>query len=199
MLTRFCALTFLLAMLLGVSAELRERSRYQTLLSQMQSVRVTANLPGPIAGQEAIDLAMTMYTIDRADGIRPPVFDPRLEDRGLAVSALLTPIRKIQIGTEGFSSWGILGSTLAHEIEVHGRQSFAGILFLDVMTRLAKPLTATIAFARGTETNRGASEGLGTWAAERAAYTHEIKSAARFGLTADEVHAIRSVRDFFYP
>lgn len=128
----------------------------------------------PSFSQDSIDRAMDLFEIDVPANVQWPTIDPDLLDRGVTI---IDPMghRTIRIGPAGFASWGILGSTLAHEVEVHGTQSFLWIKGLDRL-------------------------GLdGTALAEREAYLHEIKGASRFGLSRSEVQGIRETMNFYYP
>src|SRR5690606_25474533 len=79
------------------------------------------------------------------------------------------------IGPSAFASWALLGSTLAHEIEVHCHQNFTLIRLFD------------IAGWEGTEN------------AEREAYAHELAHADRFGLTSDDRYSIAQTLQYYYP
>ena len=79
------------------------------------------------------------------------------------------------IGPAAFASWSLLGSTLAHELEVHCRQNFTLIRMQDLM---------------------GAQ---GTLKAERDAYAHELAHAERFNLSKIERMNIQATMDFYYP
>lgn len=93
--------------------------------------------------------------------------DPHLEDRGITSWTPLTsdPAHVI-LGPSAFSSWAVLGSTLAHELEVHCRQN---LLLVSVRETL------------GFE---------GKLAAEREAYQYELDGARRFGLSEVELQRI---------
>ena len=78
-------------------------------------------------------------------------------------------------GPVAFESWALLGSTLAHEIEIHCEQSFLLIRLMD-----------TVGFS-------------GTLSAEREAYMHEISNRERFNLSEYEIANIRNTMNYFYP
>ena len=129
----------------------------------------------PPISQDSIDLALIMFDIEVPENARHPLYDNNLVDRGVTTqSGWLNPLQ-VRIGREAFESWGILGSTLAHELEIHCQQSFTWINILDVF-------------------------GLdGTHKAERQAYSYEISNAKRFGLTKKDVKNIKITMDYFYP
>ena len=132
-------------------------------------------LGAPPMTQESIDKALRLFKITVPPQINPPTLDLALADRGVTVLDGLQSTMKVQIGPGAFSSWSILGSTLAHELEVHCEQNFALIRFMD-------------------------SLGLdGTRWAERQAYQHEIDHAKRFGLSEDEIFGITETMNFYYP
>ncbi len=129
----------------------------------------------PVASQESIDLAMALYQISRPSDAIAPVFNPELKDRGLTVKSSWFGKTKVFIGPSAFVSWAMLGSTLAHEVEIHCRQNFPLIYLKDQL-------------------------GLdGTSDAEREAYRHEILNASRFGLNGRDTGLIAATVDYYYP
>ncbi len=129
----------------------------------------------PPMSQESVDLAMKMFAIEIPEGASYPRFDPDLEDRGLTTMNGWGKELEVTVGPAAFTSWALLGSTLAHELEVHCRQSFFLIRVKDMM-------------------------GLnGTDQAEREAYLYELTNSERFHLkTADQLN-IRATMDYYYP
>lgn len=125
--------------------------------------------------QESLYRAIAMYNIRIPHGVSFPSFDPELTDRGLTSLNPWTKKFSVKIGPAAFQSWALLGSTLAHEFEVHCRQSFLWIHMQD------------LAGLSGTDN------------AEREAYAYEINSAKRFGLTVAEVSMIQETVDYYYP
>ena len=145
--------------------------------SHLSTNRDTAMLAAtkPEISQKNIDIALKVFNITIPNNTNHPVLDFSLKDRGITQkTGWLTPL-EVYIGPEAFTSWGILGSTLAHELEVHCQQSFTWINLLDLLG------------FRGTEI------------AERSAYLHEVTNARRFGLSEHEVNSITMTMDFFYP
>ena len=140
-----------------------------------RSVTVTPPSEKPEISQESIDIAMVMFGIEKPENASFPVFDPNLLDRGMTLRVGWFDNAIIKIGSPAFLSWGILGSTLAHEIEIHANQSFFTVNVLDFF---------------GFD---------GTGYAERAAYQHEIAFAERFGLSAREKTLIVDTEEFFFP
>jgi hypothetical protein len=95
-----------------------------------------------------------------------------------------------------FTSWGILGSTLAHEIEIHGNQSFLKIEFLNFLYSYIQNNSKFVSsifpsFDIMTYENMG----LGSYLAEKEAYSYEINSDKRFNLKIKEVLAIKNTLD----
>jgi len=97
-----------------------------------------------------------------------------LDYRGLTIPGNIIYKTKILLGPEAFVSWGILGSTLAHEIEIHCKQNVYLIILKDLLNL------------------------DGTKYAEREAYSHEINNKERFNLTDEEVNSIEEVMNQFY-
>lgn len=142
-------------------------------LAQMVEVRPPNSKPS--LSQESIDIALVMFDIRIPPNAMHPVFDPELEDRGLTTLRGWGRKLEVTIGPAAFASWGLLGSTLAHELEVHCQQNFAMIRLQDLF---------------GLE---------GTANAEREAYIHELNNAERFHLSNVERVNIQATMDFYYP
>lgn len=143
--------------------------------SKLSLVSVTPPQEAPSPSQESIDIAMVLFNITLPPGTKYPSFDPYLEDRGVTILQGWGDNFEVKVGPAAFESWGLLGSTLAHEIEVHCRQSFALIRIKDLL-RLD-----------------------GTLMAERDAYLHELRHAERFYLGESEKASIRATMEFYYP
>jgi hypothetical protein len=129
----------------------------------------------PSMSQHSIDAAVKFFEIDIPRGVRGPLFDPTLGDRGLTTRKGAYGKLTVHIGPDAFSSWALLGSTIAHEIEVHCRQNFLAIHLMDL----------------------GGFDGTGT--AEREAYSYELQHAKRFGLSPYDQDLIRSTMGYYYP
>ncbi|MEI6832908.1 MAG: hypothetical protein WCL28_02860 [bacterium] len=136
-----------------------------------------AELPygDPEIGQAAINTALNAFGIQIPKNVKGPFFSEKLEDRGLTLKRGVMADSIVYIGPEAFSSWSLLGSTLAHEIEIHCRQNFLAIHFQNI------------------------SGFDGTGIAEREAYSYELHQAERFGLSEYERDLIRSTMAYFYP
>jgi hypothetical protein len=115
-----------------------------------------------------------MYRIKRPEGRHLRIIlDRKLKDRGQTRwhGNTITVV----VGPTAFSSWSVLGSTLAHEIEVHAHQNIR-------MIRLGEAFG--LPAIRWAETN---------------AYRYEINNARRFGLTRNEVQSIKNtLSNFLY-
>jgi hypothetical protein len=141
----------------------------------MGAIKVTPPAGAPKPSQESVDLAIAMFGIEIPPSALHPEFDPKLEDRGLTTRATFMDRAKVTIGPAAFASWGLLGSTLAHELEVHCNQSFAVIWLLDLLRM------------------------DGVAVAEREAYQYEIAGAERFSLDASDVQLISETVEYYYP
>ena len=154
-----------------------KRELYQevAMAAGMAKISVSMARSVPAVSQQSLDVAMAVFGIDVGPNTALPLLDLDLADRGLTSRGGLSSRSVITIGPPAFSSWGLLGSTLAHEVEIHGRQNFFAISFLD-MIHLD-----------------------GTGAAERQAYQHEISSARRFSLPIDDKQMIAETMEYYYP
>lgn len=162
-----------LVMLVGKAK--KEADREETLAQEWNDIPVRPPSTPPPLSQESIDLALLFYGIRIPPGTEHPRFDKDLLDRGVTVKPTFYGSNKVGIGPEAFASWALLGSTLAHEIEVHCQQNLLGVFLLDLL---------------GLE---------GTHLAERVAYLHEVRNKKRFGLKTDEESMILETLDFYYP
>ena len=143
--------------------------------NDLRSVSTVLPLTRPELSQKSIDLALAVYNIRIPNGTAHPRLDASLKDRGLTLRSLAFDDAMVTIGPAAFESWALLGSTLAHELEVHCQQNFFVIFLMDTV-------------------------GLdGTGEAERQAYMHELKNAKRFGLKAVDKRLIEDTMDYFYP
>jgi|GEM_PF-641075 len=186
---------------LGSAVASREHDAYTRLRAESRAVRVIAPKHIPELRQESIDVAMELFSIDAPSTILGPRLDTELEDRGLTTGGTLSAHKSVTVGPAAFTSWGILGSTLGHEIEVHVRQSFLGVVVRDrlasVQLSARRQLSRLVpSFAPSA---RDDFENDGTWSAEREAYRYELASRARFGLSPSEAHSIRYVMNYYYP
>jgi len=169
------ALALLIAMVLILNEariEIDQSARFHSDVRRQLAVP-PAGLPRP--SQKSIEIAMTLYGIEVPDTAVRPRFSQQLADRGLSMREPWDDKIKVEIGPSAFTSWALLGSTLAHELEVHCKQNFVMINFLD-------------------------SIGLdGTGEAERQAYMYELHNARRFGLEKYDVDLILATMNYYYP
>jgi hypothetical protein len=162
-----------LAFALGhAKTELAEKDGFERAARQVQ---VTPPETPPPVTQSAIDLALQLYGIEVPATAEHPTLDLALADRGLTTRGALMDKAIVTIGPAAFTSWGLLGSTLAHELEVHCRQNF---LFIHVMDLVGLD---------------------GTGEAERQAYQHELRNAHRFGLDIVDSELIADTMNYYYP
>lgn len=179
---------------------MQERMELSAYRAEMKEVVVHMEIARPLPSQNSVDLAMVAYGIFGGDHVSWPVFDASLSDRGLTSGATLEQRRDITVGAPAFTSWGVLGSTLGHEIEIHGNQSFLKIMAFDGVSRVSQSaldlVLANRAEARGQQVEDRVF--WGTIKAEREAYFFEMNSAKRFGLRPDEVNSIQVVMEEYY-
>lgn len=185
----------------GVTAAVNEQQSFAHYSSALRAVRVVVPAGQPELGQESIDLAMEIFSIDAPAGLGGPRYEGDLEDRGLTTGGTINTHKDVAIGPAAFTSWSILGSTLGHEIEVHAKQSFLKIIMVDKFNKtqlaLRKRVGKVIPGVRPSV--KELFEDTGTWAAEREAYQYEIRSAERFQLDPEERDSIQQVMNFYYP
>ncbi len=140
-----------------------------------QTVTVVPPSSKPPMTQESIDIAMEMFNIQVPKNADAPKLDMKLEDRGLTTLNGYGKKLEVTIGPAAFTSWAVLGSTLAHEVEIHCNQNFSLIRMKDML-------------------------GLdGTNGAEREAYLHELSNSDRFKLKEADQASIRETMDYYYP
>lgn len=142
-------------------------------LLKAAAIEIPSEFPEP--GQKDLDLALAMFGIEVPSNVQHPVYDPNLADRGITVNRIDEKDYEVRIGRSAFSSWALLGSTLAHEIKVHCSQDFFLIYIADQL---------------GFE---------GTAHAERAAYQYELDHADFFGLTSSDQIMIAETVSQYYP
>lgn len=137
---------------------------------------VNAEILTPInINQKSILLAMNAYSIKAPKECMNPSLNLDLEDRGITVKQPWKDDYTVEIGPLAFENWSVLGSTLAHEIEVHCNQNFVLINLLNIV-------------------------GLdGTGFAERSAYNYEIVNQDRFGTSSQDILSLNSIREHYYP
>ncbi len=87
----------------------------------------------PALSQSSIEKAVEMYNIQLPEAVKMPLLDLALSDRGMTVRKGAMSPPKVTIGPDAFASWGLLGSTIAHEVEVHCRQNFFAIHLMDLL------------------------------------------------------------------
>ncbi len=178
----------------------RERLQFNAYQLELRSVQVSMDVSRPSPGQDDVDIAMAAFGIDVASHVNWPIYDASLADRGLTSGGTLDVRRTIFVGTPAFSSWAVLGSTLGHEIEVHGNQSFMAILALDGASRIGQAARSLSLSQRADASASGGEDEVfwGTLRAERTAYLYEVASAKRYGLRPNEVSSILQVMNAYY-
>jgi hypothetical protein len=142
---------------------------------ELHTVTVVPPTSKPPMTQESIDVAIEMFGIVVPKNASNPTLDMKLEDRGLTTLNGWGKKLEVTVGPAAFTSWAVLGSTLAHELEIHCNQNFALIRLKDMI---------------GLE---------GTNGAEREAYMHELSNSDRFHLRDADQQSIRATMDYYYP
>ena len=161
--------------ILFASHSYQENQARESYLIEVDQVAVVPPTTRPKPGQAAVDLAIAMYGIQIPKSAMHPKFDSELADRGLTTRGAFMEKSEVTIGTAAFTSWALLGSTLAHELEIHCNQNFFLIYAFDLI-------------------------GLdGTGEAERIAYAHELNHAKRFGLKKFDTNLIADTVAYYYP
>jgi hypothetical protein len=139
---------------------------------------VNPKLPGiPPVSQESIDIAVKSFKIKIPWNTFHPKLDKQMSRNilGLSYTNALLNYCVVTIGPQAFESWGQLGTTLAHEIEVHCNQNHVQAVWDTINNR--SPITRL----------------------EREAYTYTLLSERRFYLTDREYMGILMVMEYHYP
>ena len=121
-----------------------------------------------------VDLAYAAFNIRDSRTLKTVELSPALQARGMTMHGSYGGDADVALGLDAFSSWSLLGSTLAHEVEIHVNQNPFVVWLEDLIF------------------------GTGTIRAERAAYSHETLRASRFGLNDSTVRGIEITRDHHY-
>jgi hypothetical protein len=166
-----CCLSVIVTLLL---AEDRMMSKPQ-LVGQDSYTPVMLAANKPVISQKSIADAIRLFKIKLPEKIIGPTLDLTLQDRGMTSREGYFSRPEVRIGPTAFASWAVLGSTLAHEIEVHCHQNFMKIAALEKIGM------------RGIDR------------AERTAYSYELLNSERFGLTSFEQEQIQDTMNRFYP
>lgn len=173
---RVFALTLVFASITSiflVRQDLELREQFAKELKGEETVIPPSSKP-PMT-QESIDIAIEMFKVSIPKNALHPKLDMKLEDRGLTTLNGMGKPLEVTIGPAAFTSWAVLGSTLAHELEIHCNQNFSLIRMKDML---------------GLE---------GTNGAEREAYMHELSNSDRFKLKEADQASIRETMEYYYP
>jgi hypothetical protein len=122
--------------------------------------------PLPTLSEASIDEAVKRFSIKIPKHIKRPLIDHLLVDRGRTSWNFFGGAILVKLGPPAFTSWGLLGATLAHELEIHCQQNLMAISFKNALGIDAVS------------------------AAELEAYNHELSNAERFGLSSEETQRI---------
>lgn len=129
----------------------------------------------PGMSQENIEKAIEHFKIKIPSNVKKIYLNLDLNERGMTYLKSFMGYYTVAIGPSAFSSWAILGSTIAHEVEVHCNQSLS--------------LYAVFNYVGFDKIIKSA---------EYDAYSYEIDNAYRFGLKDSEIEEIEKVRDYYY-
>ncbi|KAB8029117.1 hypothetical protein [Fluviispira multicolorata] len=189
---RFMPITlFLSCMFYCLTVNFTEKEKYSHIQKNLIKVPVLFENKSPLKNNQSIKLAMALFSIDKNKNVIHPIYDPTLEYRGLTLGKVFSEKRLVYIGDSAFESWGLLGSTLAHEVEVHGKQSFIKIEFINFLYQvLINIRNYLFKYEHKIEYNN-----YGTYLAEREAYNYEIKNKNRFLLNQNEEKSLKAIRD----
>jgi len=164
----------------------QERHFYIEFQRKMQNIPVFYAQTALNPSNQNINLAMSLFSIEQDDGVSHPLYASHLEARGVIIGDLFFSKKKVYIGNDAFQSWGVLGSTLAHEIEVHGYQSFCKI---ELQNQIYKIVNILRSYLEEIPLEMPYFK-YGSYLAEREAYLFEIEFQKRFGLTNKETKGI---------
>ena len=187
---------FIFSMFYCLFLQLNEQNKYEELQNKMMAIPVIYPTRAPIVSNDSIGLAIALFSIDTPNSINSTTYSSNIPYRGLTIGNCLAPFKEVLIGNMAFENWGILGSTLGHEIEIHGNQSFLKIEFLNYIYSLETfpEKLITIFIPKFKLTSYG-ELGYGSYNAEKEAYSFEINSKKRFNLSNHQVNLIRNVLD----
>ena len=189
-------LFFLFSLFTCLIFHYKEFQSFKETQNSMMKIPVIYPKERPKDPQNDLALAMALFSINTPENVCYPSYSYNLPYRGLTRGNSFLPKKEVIIGEMAFTSWGILGSTLAHEIEIHGNQSFLKIEFLNFLYSYIQNNSKFVSsifpsFDIMTYENMG----LGSYLAEKEAYSYEINSDKRFNLKIKEVLAIKNTLD----
>lgn len=188
----FIPILFLTSLFYCLFLSFNEKNNYTFSQKNMSEIPVIYPINLSSEPSADIELAMALFSINMDENTDFPKYDSELLYRGLTVGDAFHSNKQVLIGKMAFDSWGILGSTLAHEIEIHCKQSFLEIEFVNfiyTMKRLPEKWIANF-FPKWSD-SRYDNLGYGSYHAEKEAYTYEINSMNRFNLSKKEIFAIK--------
>mgnify|MGYP001594132802 CR=1 FL=1 len=172
---RVCVLSLVFLYIASIFMARQELDLREQFAKELHNVTGVPPSSKPPMTQESIDIALEMFDIEVPKTAASPTIDMKLEDRGLTTLKGWGKKLEVAVGPAAFTSWAVLGSTLAHELEIHCNQNFALIRMKDML---------------GLE---------GTNGAEREAYMHELSNSERFHLKDADQSSIRATMEYFYP
>ena len=189
-------LVFISSLFYCVFLHFNETKNYKYIQKNMAKIPVVYPNDKPNQPNKDIDLAIALFSIDISENTNYPIYNPNLPYRGLTTGDAFFPEKQVIIGDMAFTSWGILGSTLAHEIEIHCNQSFLNIEFLNFLYLVIKyPEDFILKIYPKLNIPLYDNLGYGSYLAEKEAYMYEINSMNRFNLSQKEVIAIKNTLD----
>ncbi|WP_186645489.1 hypothetical protein [Fluviispira vulneris] len=172
----------------------REKRQYENIQENLIEIPVLYPSSPPEKSNRCIQLAMALFSIDKNKNSKQPVYDPNLNVRGLTSGMIFSPKKNIYIGDEAFENWGLLGSTLAHEVEIHGNQSFVKIEFINFLYHYFYEIEYNLLNKLLYNNDfRYQNKKIGTIKAEKEAYKYELKSKKRFSLNAQNEKSLQYI------
>ncbi|BBH52089.1 hypothetical protein JCM31447_05260 [Fluviispira sanaruensis] len=171
-----------------------EKNQYKIMQENLIEVPVLYPSTAPEKNNQCILLAMALFSIDKNKNSMQPVYDPSLNVRGLTSGMIFSPKKNIYIGDEAFENWGLLGSTLAHEVEIHGNQSFVEIEFINFLYHYVYEFKYNLLLHLINKSDvQYKNKKIGTIKAEKEAYKYELKSKNRFSLNAQNEKSLQYI------
>lgn len=167
--------------------EVKRDKKIHTLMSNIP-VKFPSNIPNK--SQDSVEIAIALFSIEIYKNIESIEYNKEIVFRGLTIGSSFLDEKKVIIGDMAFISWGILGSTIGHEAEIHGRQNFLLFEILNFLNIYVKLFTNFYPKFSNIFINKS---DLGIYFAEKEAYLYELNSANRFNLNKNELNSIKNI------
>ena len=150
------------------------------------SIMMTSSVTGsndfmpkiPEKGMESVKIAIDRFNIKIPENVTLIYYNPNNKEDRAVTLARIDGARHVYVTDMAFTSWGMLGATLLHELEVHCVQDMSFVWDKSMDKHTKKSIIASY---------------------EREAYNYEISNANRLGLTEKEIRSIIYTRNKLYP